>query len=102
MPTPAPTEIDLREEHITTVLWATGFRRRYPWLKVPVLDERGEIRHEGGITAEPGLYVLGMRFQRRKNSNLIDGVGNDAEELSQHLAQRLRGEAAWTSPARAA
>jgi putative flavoprotein involved in K+ transport len=91
---PAPTEIDLRADEITTVLWATGYRRSYPWLKVPVLDERGEIRHEGGVTAEPGLYVLGLRFQRRKNSNFIDGVGNDAAELSRHLVERLRDRAA--------
>jgi putative flavoprotein involved in K+ transport len=93
-PRPAPTEIDLHEEKIATVLWATGFRRSYPWLRVPVLDERGEIRHKGGVTDEPGLYVLGLRFQRRRNSNFIDGVGNDADELSRHLAQRLRKEAA--------
>ncbi len=87
---PAPIELDLRAENITTVLWATGYRRSYPWLKVPVLDERGEIRHKGGITDEPGLYVLGIRFQRRKNSNFIDGVGNDAAELARHLVERHR------------
>jgi putative flavoprotein involved in K+ transport len=91
---PVPTEIDLRAESITTVLWATGYRRSYPWLKVPVLDERGEIRHQGGVTAEPGLYVLGLRFQRRKNSNFIDGVGNDAAELTRHLVERRRSLAA--------
>jgi putative flavoprotein involved in K+ transport len=85
-----PAEIDLKGEAITTVLWATGYRRSYPWLKVSVLDERGEIRHRGGVTDEPGLYVLGLRFQRRKNSNLIDGVGNDAAELALHLVERRR------------
>jgi putative flavoprotein involved in K+ transport len=85
-----PAEIDLKEEAITTVLWATGYRRSYPWLKVSVLDERGEIRHRRGVTDEPGLYVLGLRFLRRKNSNLIDGVGNDAVELARHLVERRR------------
>ena len=60
----------------------------------PVLDDRGEIRHEGGITPEPGFYVLGIRFQRSKGSNLIDGVGRDAEALSNHLAERFRDKAA--------
>jgi putative flavoprotein involved in K+ transport len=91
---PTPTELDLRAEGISTVLWATGYRRSYPWLKVPVLDERGEIRHRGGVTEEPGLYVLGLRFQRRKNSNFIDGVGNDAAELTQHLVRRRETRAA--------
>ncbi len=90
----APTEIDLREDDIRTVVWATGYERRYPWLKIPVLNDRGEIRHVGGVTPEPGLYVLGIRFQRRKDSNLIDGVGRDAEELSRHLANRVLYKAA--------
>ncbi len=90
----APTVVDLRTENIRTVVWATGYERRYPWLNVPVLDDRGEIRHEGGVTPEPGLYVLGIRFQRSKGSNLIDGVGRDAEALSKHLAERFRDKAA--------
>ena len=88
-PAPAPTSIDLRTEGIGTVLWATGYRRNYSWLKVPVLDERGELIHDGGITSAPGLYALGLRFLRRRNSSFIDGVGQDAVELGEHLAQRL-------------
>jgi putative flavoprotein involved in K+ transport len=85
----APTSIDLRSAGIRTVLWATGYRRGYPWLHVPVLDERGEIRHDGGITPEPGLYVLGLAFLRRRKSAFIDGVGDDAEALAAHIAARL-------------
>jgi putative flavoprotein involved in K+ transport len=84
-PAPGPEVIDLRAQGIRTVLWATGFRRRYPWLTVPVLDVRGEIRHEGGITPARGLYVLGLQFLRRRNSNFIDGVGADAMELASHI-----------------
>jgi putative flavoprotein involved in K+ transport len=91
---PAPAEINLRADNIRTIIWATGFERLYPWLKVPVLDGRGEITHDGGVTPEPGLYVLGIRFQKRKYSNLIDGVGRDAEDLSQHLASRSLDNAA--------
>jgi putative flavoprotein involved in K+ transport len=88
-PTPAPSGIDLRSAGINTVLWATGFRRRYPWLKVPVLDERGEIRHQGGIIPAPGLYVLGLQFLRRRKSAFIDGAGDDAIELAEHIDGRL-------------
>jgi putative flavoprotein involved in K+ transport len=91
-PAQAPTSVDLRSAGIRTVLWATGFRRSYPWLKVPVLDGNGEIRHQGGITPAPGLYVLGLQFQRRRNSVFIDGVGSDANELAEHMADRLRND----------
>jgi putative flavoprotein involved in K+ transport len=43
------------------------------------------------VTAVPGLYVIGMKLLRRRNSNFIDGVGADAELLAQHLADRKRG-----------
>jgi putative flavoprotein involved in K+ transport len=88
-PRPAPTGLDLRAEGIRTVLWATGFRRDYRWLKVPVLDPHGEIRHDGGVTPVPGLYVLGLRFLRRRNSNFLDGVGADARFLADHLSDHL-------------
>ena len=56
---------------------------------VPVLDEFGEIRHRGGVTPAPGLYVLGLHWLRRRNSNFIDGVGDDARALSSHIAVRM-------------
>jgi putative flavoprotein involved in K+ transport len=80
------TALDLRREGIETLIWATGYRRDYTWLKVPVLDAHGEIRHDGGISPRPGLYVLGLRFMRRRSSNFIDGVGADAADLSAHIA----------------
>jgi putative flavoprotein involved in K+ transport len=88
MTAPAPARLNLRAEGITTVVWATGFRRRYPWLHVPVLDRAGELLHQGGITPAPGLYALGLQFQRRRNSAFIDGVGEDAAVLAEHIGCR--------------
>jgi putative flavoprotein involved in K+ transport len=85
----APTALDLRVEGIRTVLWATGYRRSYPWLRVPVLDGRGEIVHQGGVTPVPGLYALGLQFLRHRNSSFLDGVGRDALALAAHLAHHL-------------
>ncbi len=82
-------ELNLQRENIGTVMWATGFRPDYSWLKVPVLDARGRLEHDGGVVSSPGLYVLGLPFMRRRNSQFIDGVGKDAEELSEHLAMYL-------------
>ncbi|MFC7539579.1 hypothetical protein ACFQU2_09050 [Siccirubricoccus deserti] len=47
---PAPARLDLRAAGIRSVVWATGFRRDYGWLQVPVLDAEGEVIHRGGIT----------------------------------------------------
>ncbi len=91
---PVPASIDLRAEGIRTVLWATGYRRSYPWLRVPVLDARGELIQVGGVTAAPGLYALGLPLLRRRKSTWLDGVGADARELTDHLADRLGRRAA--------
>lgn len=97
-PAEPPAAVDLRAEGIRTVVWATGYRRAYRWLDVPVLDAAGEIRHVGGVTPVRGLYVLGLQFQRRRNSAFIDGVGADAEELAAHVG-RLLGVEARGAPA---
>lgn len=82
--------IDLRAEGIGTVIWATGFRRAWPWLRVPVLDAAGEIVQRGGVTAAPGLLTLGMPFQRRRKSTFIDGAGGDARALLPNLLSHLQ------------
>jgi putative flavoprotein involved in K+ transport len=82
---PTPLTIDLRSGAIRTILWATGFRPDLSWLDVPVFDRRGRVRHDGGVTASPGLYLMGMPFLRRRNSTLIDGAAADASDLSDHL-----------------
>lgn len=83
----APASLDLRSEGIRTVVWATGYRRSYPWLRVPVLSASGEIRHDGGVTSVAGLYVLGLKLLRRRSSSFLAGVGQDAEELTEHIVR---------------
>jgi putative flavoprotein involved in K+ transport len=81
--------LDLDAAGIGSVVWATGYRRDYAWLDVPVLDAAGELIHDGGITTAPGLYALGLPFQRRRNSTFLDGVGRDAAELAVGIAADL-------------
>jgi putative flavoprotein involved in K+ transport len=86
--TRAVPDLDLRTAGIRTVVWATGYRRSYPWLQLPVLDAFGEIRQRRGRTPVPGLYVLGQRFQHYRSSNFIGGVGRDAAFVADHIAGR--------------
>jgi putative flavoprotein involved in K+ transport len=85
----APLGLDLRSGEIGTIVWATGYRPDLSWLDVPVLDRRGRVVHDGGVTAYPGLYLLGLPFLRRRKSSLIDGAAADAAELTTHLARHL-------------
>ncbi|QIG50006.1 NAD(P)-binding domain-containing protein [Nordella sp. HKS 07] len=88
--TTPPIGMDLGSGKIRTIVWATGYRPDYSWLDVPVLDRKGQVRHDGGVTEYPGMYLMGMQFLRRRKSALIDGAGDDARDLSDHLASYLR------------
>ena len=82
-----PRRLDLRGR-VATVVWATGYRRSYPWLHLPVLDADGELVHRQGVTAVPGLFALGLRFQRTRRSHFLGGVGGDAAQLARAISVR--------------
>jgi putative flavoprotein involved in K+ transport len=88
-PAAARLRLDLRDGAIRTVVWATGFRPDYDWLDVPVLDDKGRLRHEGGVADSPGLYALGLPVLRRRKSTFIHGIEDDAREVIDHLAGYL-------------
>ena len=82
---------------IGAVIWATGFRAHHPALPDHVKDPKGALIHEGGVVAHPGLFAMGMPFQRRRKSTFLDGVGPDALELVDHVHAHLDS----TAPRRA-
>lgn len=84
----APRRLDLRAEGISTVVTATGHRPAHPWLRVDVTGADGHIRQSRGVTPAPGLYVVGQRFQHRRDSSFIDGARHDARLVVGHLLRR--------------
>ncbi len=90
VPDEPPLGMDLTSGEIKSIVWATGFRPDYSWLDVPVFDRKGMVRHDGGIVTDtPGMYVMGLQFLRKRKSSLIDGAGDDARDLSDHLVAFL-------------
>jgi putative flavoprotein involved in K+ transport len=82
--------LDLSSGEIETVVWATGYRPDYSWLEIPVLDRKGELRHDGGVVSDsPGLYRIGLNFLRRRKSSFIHGAEDDARDITDHLAGYL-------------
>ena len=79
---PEVTELDLRAEGISTVLWTTGYAPDYGWLDLPVLNEMGVPRHVRGISEVPGLTFLGLLWQRNQASANFVGVAADADYLA--------------------
>jgi putative flavoprotein involved in K+ transport len=84
-------QLDLRSGEIRAIVWATGFRADYGWLDVPVVDAKGQLRHEGGVVDRPGMYALGLPVLRRRKSTFICGIEDDAREVIDHLARYLAG-----------
>jgi putative flavoprotein involved in K+ transport len=78
-------------QRFAAVLWATGFTPRYDWISglASVLDERGAPRHRRGLAATPGLFFLGLRWQRHIDSSLLGGVGRDAAHLDAAIERHL-------------
>ena len=91
-PPVGPTSLDLGPGGVDAVVWATGFRRAYPWLQVPVLDAAGDIRHQRGTTPIPGLYVAGMRFQSGRRSTFIDGARLDAPVIADAIERHAAAQ----------
>jgi putative flavoprotein involved in K+ transport len=80
---------DDRVLDVPNVVWCTGFRDDFSWIDFPIFDENGKPRHERGVVEdEPGLYFVGLIFQYSVTSDVLPGVGRDAEYVAKHIASR--------------
>jgi putative flavoprotein involved in K+ transport len=77
--------LDLDQENITTILWATGYAYDYDWVRVPVFEDGGRPVQNRGVTQVPGMYFLGLHWMHTFKSGLFSGVGSDAEYLAEHM-----------------
>ncbi len=79
-------QLDLAEAGVTSIIWATGFALDYGWLQVDAFDEDGKPKHQRGVSAEPGIYFLGLPWQSRRGSSFIWGVWHDAKFIADQIA----------------
>ncbi|HEX7311519.1 MAG TPA: NAD(P)/FAD-dependent oxidoreductase [Gaiellaceae bacterium] len=78
---------DGSELEVEAVIWATGYRPHYSWIKMPIFDEAGRLRHRRGVTDVAGLSFLGLTWQHTRGSALIGWVRDDAEFISERIAE---------------
>ena len=74
---------------VANIVWATGFRQTFDWIRLPIFGEDGwpeEMR--GLVDAAPGLYFCGLAFQYAFSSMVLPGVGRDAAYLAERIDQR--------------
>jgi putative flavoprotein involved in K+ transport len=100
-----PVLDDGRVMDVQNVVWCTGFRRDFSWIRTPFdVDEDGyPVQYRGVARSAPGLYFVGLLFLHSFTSMLIGGAGRDAERVAKHIAARpARAHVAATSVAPAA
>jgi putative flavoprotein involved in K+ transport len=83
-------ELDLKTSGITSIIWSSGFRYDFDWVKLPIFDETGEPLHERGVTQLPGIYFLGLRwlFKIKSAFLVLGGPEEDAAYIAEHIKTR--------------
>jgi putative flavoprotein involved in K+ transport len=80
----------------SNVIWCTGFRQGFEWIKVPEIggDEWPRERR-GVVPGADGLYFSGLAFQYSFSSMLLLGAGRDGEYVAKRIiaASRRRANA---------
>lgn len=82
--------LDLNDAGITSIIWATGYKQEFDWLKIGVFDQTGKPKHHRGVTDTPGLYFLGLPWLSMRGSSFIWGVWKDAQYLAEQVSNRPR------------
>ena len=95
------TRLKLRESGITSVIWCIGFQPDFGWLDVPVFNGRGQPGHVRGVTAQPGLYFLGLPWLHTWGSGRFSGVARDALYLAEQIEARFDRPLAASNPQQA-
>jgi putative flavoprotein involved in K+ transport len=84
---------------VSDVVWCTGFRQVFDWIRLPILNSDGwPVEYRGVVDAAPGLFFCGLSFQFAFSSMVFPGVGRDAD----FVARRIVARSAAAEPAPAA
>jgi putative flavoprotein involved in K+ transport len=88
-----PVLEDDRVMDVANVVWCTGFRTDFGWIDLPVFGDDGQPMHYRGVVeSEPGLCFVGLLFQYSLSSDVLPGIGRDAEYIAKHIASRAGRE----------
>jgi len=82
--------VDGAPRDVATVVWATGFRQVFDWIRLPILGDDGWPREMRGVVADaPGLFFCGLSFQYAFSSMVFAGVGRDAGFVADKITRRI-------------
>jgi putative flavoprotein involved in K+ transport len=84
----SPTELDLVDRGVGSVIFSTGFHADYSWLRVPVLGVDGSITHREGRAPVDGIWFVGLLWMRMRRSGIILGALEDSAHVASEVAAR--------------
>jgi putative flavoprotein involved in K+ transport len=74
---------------VRNLVWCTGFRQVFDWIRLPILDEHGwPAEYRGVVDAAPGLFFCGLSFQYAYASMVLPGIGRDADYVARRIVAR--------------
>ena len=85
----AHTALDLKQAGIASIIWCIGFQPDFKWVDAPVFNGRGHPVHHRGVTAQDGLYFLGLPWLHTWGSGRFSGVARDAQHIAEHIQGRM-------------
>ena len=88
MPPEPPTQLNLQDAKINSVIWSTGYGVDFSWVKVGDYLDDGSPVQDRGVSTVPGLYYLGLFMMHTPRSSFFWGVGDDAEHIVSHICNQ--------------
>ncbi|WP_339667035.1 MSMEG_0569 family flavin-dependent oxidoreductase [uncultured Pseudomonas sp.] len=83
-------QLDLISAGITSIIWCIGFAPDFRYVEASVFDGHGHPVHQRGVTAQPGLYFLGLPWLHTWGSGRFSGIAQDAEYLAEQIVRTAR------------
>ena len=87
------TSLDLANSGIGSIVWCIGFQPNFSWIDLPVFNGRGYPGHARGVTAQEGLYFLGLPWLHTWGSGRFSGIARDAAWLADRISALARLDA---------
>ncbi len=84
---------------VDSVVWATGYKPDFSWIKIDLEKNKGWPETKRGICeSSQGLYFVGMLFQFGLSSGFVGGVGRDAAFVVNHIHQSRKSQSNTVEP----
>lgn len=83
------SKLNLQDKGVSTIIWATGFKGNFSWLKLPVFGTEGEPIHRKGISPVKGLYFVGFPWLNSRKSGIIYGIEEDSRFIANAIEEQM-------------